>query len=223
MFRRWLPSTVIVASIVFALLSLSRIAHAAGNEYRTLGAIQGTYNHYTQTWHDSGTSGNWALDLRSDNGSGTVVAAKAGVYIQFYYISGSDTARAIVHNYPGNCTGYRLEIINTDNNDELLAYFSYLHITRASLANFDLSQGGYTIKYAGTLKWKTGDPGAPGGSEDPEPGNCPWSGSHLHQESKVTGDTHGTVTRNTTLTSTYSAYDPFNVTTSGNRIHTLEY
>jgi len=221
---RLIPLTVIVASIVATAVFVPGTARAAGNEYHTIGGVQGTYNHRTGGWHDSGVSGLWSLDLRGDDGSGNVTSAAANVYIQFKNVSGTDTARALVANYPGNCTGYRLEIVNTDNGNQRLAYFSWLHITRATVNNFDLAQGGsYTIRYAGTLKWKTGDPAAPGGTQDPEPGNCAWSGSHLHQESKEDGSTHGTVTRNTTLTSTYGVGDPFNVSTSANKIHTLEY
>lgn len=216
--KRWGPLALIVASFAFAIVSVqtARNVEASGNEYRTIGMVAGTYSHRTGAWHNVGLGGD-ALDLRQGDNvapDGNATKADAPVYFQIKHISGSDTTRVYVFNYPGSCTGYRFELKKLSTGDSL-GLISTLHISKATLpSNFDLAKSGsWNVRYVGDLLWNDTDPGAPSGPDNPE--TCAaWSGSHLHQEGNIGNNDPFPV----------GTYTDFNVSLySTNWLHKLEY
>ncbi len=173
--------TIAVAVGVFAA-NTPRV-HAAGNEFRSLGGIAGSYNYIYHGWHSPNTS----LDLHP-----SPWVNSANVYFQVKHISGTNAPYVEVLDYgsPNGCTGYKFRLWEwTGSNWVVRGDLSLLHINKASISDFYLNTGGYyTIYYAGTLK-------------NPEPSAC-WTGEHLHQE--------GTVTNNSGLSGTFNVGDSAN-------------
>lgn len=168
--------TVLFAAITtIAVLAASQpVVHATGNEFRSLGGIGGTYAYVYNGWHGPNNS----LDLHPSSG-----VWPASVYFDVIHYSGSDTPYVEVLNYASGtgCTGYTFRVwtFNWGTYQWVwLGDLSYVHIVKASVSAFYMSNSGYTIYYAGYTK----NPEAPG---------CSWTGEHLHQQ--------GTFTRNNSI------------------------